>query len=51
MILHLKIKMLLMSRREKIFCGVVELKADSCILKSSSGSEIVLGSGLYFQTV
>ena len=51
MILHLEISMLLMSRREQIFCGVVELKADSCILKSSRGSEIELGNGLYFQSV
>ena len=35
--------MLLMSRREQIFCGVMELKADSCILQSSSGSKTRAG--------
>ena len=32
-----------MSRREQIFCGVMELKADSCILQSSSGGKTRAG--------
>lgn len=43
MVLYLEISMLLMSRREHIFCGVMGLKADSCVLQSSRGSKTRAG--------
>ena len=51
MVLHLEISMLLMSRREQIFCGVMELEADSCILQSIVEVKLELDSGLYLQSV